>query len=335
MARASDFPSLRDWNSVNYLLLAVASVTGDAANESCAIKTANMLCSSRVFGGEAIDLSKAIRLANRAGFLLVHEGNLWLTDQGREFIRLNIDSTYEISLGQKEYLLGNMLLDGPWQSSCRALFSQFEPNYNLLTFEMQVSENPFFVKWAAAMHALKGFGVIEERAGIAYIMQPFVIKIRDLMRDTLLSQEELESLLEADRELASQAEEAVVKYEQQRLRAMGRLAEFELVKRISQLDATAGYDIASFDGISPGLLYDRFIEVKCSRQPNFRFYWSDPEYRAAKKLGEKYWIYFLAGFQGKSTAAIVPITIQNPVRRILETNEYSLTPVKYRVEKVP
>ena len=115
---------------------------------------------------------------------------------------------------------------------------------------------------------------------------------------------------------------------------LGRIPESELVTRVSQLDVTAGYDIASFDGDRPTIMHNRFIEVKASRQHRIRFFWSANEYEKAKVLGDQYWIYFLGNYDGKIHLNIEPVMIQNPIRRIETYSEFTLKATKYVVERI-
>ena len=58
------------------------------------------------------------------------------------------------------------------------------------------------------------------------------------------------------------------------------------VRRISEVDVTAGYDIISYNSIKSKET-DRFIEVKARSSSGF--YWSKNEYETAKLKGEPYY----------------------------------------------
>ena len=107
------------------------------------------------------------------------------------------------------------------------------------------------------------------------------------------------SLIE-NRKLGAQAEHAIVEFEKQRLRKLGKFAQAELVKRISAINVSAGYDIESFNGDTDAIFPNRFIEVKATQGTEIRFYWSFNEIRVAKKKKNSYWIYMLREFKSQA-----------------------------------
>ncbi len=102
------------------------------------------------------------------------------------------------------------------------------------------------------------------------------------------SLEQLKDSLDSQEERGEQAEEWVLSYE------IARLAGHPLidqVRRVSEEDVGAGYDIISFS--SKGVLeHDQFIEVK-SYAGDERFHWSAKETEVAQKLGENYHLYLI------------------------------------------
>jgi len=65
-----------------------------------------------------------------------------------------------------------------------------------------------------------------------------------------MSNQELDEALQTNLKLADQAEEAILEYERSRLKSINCHAEASLMRRISQLNVKAGYDIESFDVIN-------------------------------------------------------------------------------------
>ncbi len=119
------------------------------------------------------------------------------------------------------------------------------------------------------------------------------------------------------KELGDLAEELVKEWEVKRLEKAGHSVESHCVKRISKLNVSAGFDIKSFNGKSKSMQFDRFIEVKGSKGPGMRFFWSENEMKVAKKLGEKYWIYYQGGVKVETKSALYePILYQNPLESI-------------------
>lgn len=184
------------------------------------------------------------------------------------------------------------------------------------------------------MQLFKSFEVVEIKDGTIYVNPSYVRFVKDLLSiNKGLTEEQLRKLIDADEELGRLAEDAVFKYERKRLLSLGRIPEMDLVRRVSPLNASAGYDIESFNGDIPSFTNDRFIEVKASKQNKIRFYWSLNEYEKAKELGDKYWIYFLGDFK-KNKTDIVPVMIRNPAKRIPELKNLNIYVVKYIVEAI-
>ncbi len=101
--------------------------------------------------------------------------------------------------------------------------------------------------------------------------------------------------------------------------------ESKFVKKISDLNVSAGYDILSFDAKSLDLKYDRFIEAKGSSNNLISFEWSNNEMRKAKNLGQKYWIYFLGGVDiEKKSSMEQPILFQDPIKKIIGNPDFDL-----------
>lgn len=138
--------------------------------------------------------------------------------------------------------------------------------------------------------------------------------------DELLKQQEDQS------KRGLEAEEFVLALEKARLPEMA-----QKIKRISDFDVKAGYDIVSFesDGIDH---YDRFIEVKCYLgSPHF--YWSENEVDVAKILSEKY-VLCLVDYSRISDPAYTPEYIRNPYETIFEGAEWLINSSSYRIQKI-
>jgi hypothetical protein len=264
---------------------------------------------------------------------LVRKGlGISLTPSAIQFVALNKNRTYEISESQKNFLVENLFFEGAWRSHSRGFFLNFSPNYKFFTFEFSIKENPLPIKYNPILQLFKNFRVVEIKDGTIYVNPSYVRFVKDLLAvNKGLTEEQLRKLIDADEELGLLAEEAVLRYERKRLLNLERIPEMEIVRRVSQLNANAGYDIASFDGDVPSLTNDRFIEVKASKQSKIRFYWSSNEYEKAQELGDKYWIYFIGGFKENQTE-VIPIMIRNPVKRIPELIEMKMRVAKYVVE---
>jgi hypothetical protein len=99
---------------------------------------------------------------------------------------------------------------------------------------------------------------------------------------------QLEAALAAQAEHGLEAELWVLAYEKRRLAAHPLL---DQVRRVSEENVSAGYDIASFSGLTV-LHHDMHIEVK-SFAGEKRFFWSRNEIDVAATLGEAYALYLV------------------------------------------
>lgn len=103
-----------------------------------------------------------------------------------------------------------------------------------------------------------------------------------------LSAAALDARIAANGELGREAEDWVVAYERARLASHPFI---DQVRRISEENVSAGYDIVSFSS-ETALYHDLFIEVK-SFAGERRFYWSRNEIAVAEELGEDYCLYLV------------------------------------------
>lgn len=163
------------------------------------------------------------------------------------------------------------------------------------------------------IHFFKFLGIIKQEELIIKVEKKYLELVYQLTADSkALTEQQLEKILMENRKLGAQAENAVVEFEKDRLNRLGKVAQAQLVKRISTVNVSAGYDIESFDGTSDEIFPNRFIEVKASHGNEVRFYWSNNEMQIAKKKRDSYWIYMMKGFKEDKPEDSIPIMIQNP-----------------------
>ena len=128
------------------------------------------------------------------------------------------------------------------------------------------------------------------------------------------SQAQLEKELEEERknkkEIGERAEIIVLEFEKNQSRK---------AKRISQENASAGYDIESQD--EDGNV--RLIEVKGSTGDEFNIYWTKNEIKTARKNRDKYWLYFVPGVDIKSEKFKEPELYPDPIASILDSNQFT------------
>ena len=128
-------------------------------------------------------------------------------------------------------------------------------------------------------------------------------------------------------ELAGEkAELYVLEYEKKRL----GVPLSAKVRRISEVDVEAGYDIVSFDS-RYSQEPDRFIEVKAISDAGF--YWSKNEYEIAKLKVDKYYLY-LVELAKISQADYSPLVIQNPAKNVMEADSWFVEAQSFLIRHV-
>lgn len=145
-------------------------------------------------------------------------------------------------------------------------------------------------------------------------------------RRKLLSLEQLKKQLENNELAGEKAELFVLEYEKNRL---GQPL-CEKVRRISEIDVTAGYDIVSFDS-SQSREPDRFVEVKAVSSAGF--YWSRNEYEIAKLKGNTYYLY-LVELSKIDRRDYAPQIIKNPTVNIMESQEWFVEAQTYFIKHI-
>lgn len=326
-----ELPSITELNEFNRILLAIVQLSD--SNE-CGIRALINLCSSFTFGGHGVDHYRTLRLCTHAGLLSMMKGKVKITELGKRLLDCNPNNYYEITDQQKKLVAEQLILHGPWESNARDLFLSFNPDYDKLTYELNLYESQLQIRYNSIVHLLRALGVLLKAGSVLMVESRYVPLVRSLRAtNSGISAQELDQALQTNMKLANQAEEAVIEYERARLKSINRHAEASLVRRISQLDVKAGYDIESFDGNKPLFDYDRFIEVKSSYSPELRFFWSENERRSAEEKGDKYWIYFVGGLSSQKARQIMPILIQNPVTRLVQMSEISIKVATYLIEQ--
>ncbi len=319
----------------NHVLTMVQTLS--AGQESCDVVALVGMCKSLIFDGRHVDYSDIFSLASHANLINLKKGRAALTDLGYRFLQENPDFHFEFSSSQKELFASKVILNGPWKRISKRLLTNFIPNYSEVTFDFPISEvEDFGVELKAALHLLWVLDVLS-RNETSYRVNPKYVKHVNTVRSSKkrISQRELEALIERNRESAKKAEEFVVDFEKTRLRTLGRFAEADRVIRISDLEVNAGFDVKSFDGIGPEVIYNRFIEVKSSKNSDVNFFWSTNEFETSLFLGENYWIYFVGNFEETNEKPdLHPVMFQNPRISVAQNPIFKMSVSEYRVRQI-
>lgn len=142
-----------------------------------------------------------------------------------------------------------------------------------------------------------------------------------------MSLKQLEDKLKRNKEAGERAELFVLEYEKKRL----GIPLNSKIKRISEIDVTAGYDIVSFQ-TTTSITPDCFIEVKAVSD-DYVFFWSKNEFEIAKLKGDSYYLY-LVQLSHIGDANYTPTIIRNPAKQIMNSNSWFTEPQSYYIKKV-
>lgn len=123
-----------------------------------------------------------------------------------------------------------------------------------------------------------------------------------------------------------EAEEFVLGLEKKRLPDLA-----QKIKRISDFDVSAGYDIVSYEN-NETEHYDRFIEVKCY-MGSPHFFWSENESDVARIKADKY-ILCLVDYLRIGEPGYQPEFIRNPYETIFDSDEWLVNTSSYRIQKI-
>lgn len=322
-----------EFGYINYVLSSIYRLTKNEA--FCRVDMLIDVLEMQVFNGELnVKYHEILDICNHSGFIKLKRGKISLTELGIEFYLLNTGKKFEFTEVQKAFFSKNLLFNGPWKSRVRNIFTTFDVDYSEHTFVLRLSnEVDIKAKLRSDLRSLSYLGIVTHKLDCYILNSNFVKHVVQFRSERAgLSQNELEQRLKRNRDQGAKAEEIILQYEKQRLKSLSRFAEGDRVVRVSQLEVDAGYDIRSFDGDGPAAEYNRFIEVKSSENPNLSFYWSNNEMSVAKKLGDRYWIYFVGGFsQEQDVDGIEPLLIQNPYEKINSIDNIECIPNNFRV----
>ena len=123
-----------------------------------------------------------------------------------------------------------------------------------------------------------------------------------------------------------EAEEFVLGLEKKRLPGLA-----QKIKRISDFDVAAGYDIVSYEN-NGSEQYDRFIEVKCY-MGSPHFFWSENESDVARIKADKY-ILCLVDYLRMGDPGYQPEFIRNPYETIFDSDEWLVNASSFRIQKI-
>lgn len=194
---------------------------------------------------------------------------------------------------------------------------------------LSIKRSAFPLAYAAIRNFLTVAGALEKESngeiGIAEQYESdFSVQLRNRKDKFTLEQLMQKQAEQSQRGL--EAEEYALELERKRL--PGKAYK---IKRISDFDVSAGYDIVSYDN-QDSAIYDRFIEVKCYiGRPHF--YWSENECDVAQIKGEKY-VLCLVDYLRINEEDYVPEYIVNPYEHIFSDDTWLVNTASYKIQKI-
>lgn len=268
--------------------------------------------------------------------LLTRKGKdiIYLTDLGQEFLDLNPDRLYDLSVEQKQYLIRGFFLDGTLRKQVRDCLKCFAASDEEETFVWsEVDGTPFGDKAWVVGH-LEQLDLVTQVKGGYAVNKDYLETIETFINEPKgFTEEQTLKWLEEKKILGNIAEDLVLKFERERLQKLGHVVEAKCVKHVGKINTSAGFDIESFNGKAKAMKFDRYIEVKGSGSEKLRFVWSQNEMKVAEKLKDQYWIYFQGGIDKKAgTTKYKPIMIQDPFNSIEKDARITRTPSGVIVE---
>jgi len=308
------------------VLLAVKEVMDDKGAAS--INSVVEQCKAIVIDGGMPEHLETIEFAEKIGFIKKGQKKLYLLKPGEYFLALNKENMYDLLPSQKNYLLRTCFLHGCFREDTFSLLKKFSPDYKDNTFRWSsVDGSPLEVENWFVERLIELSLLVPIHNGLE-ISPQYVRAISDFLEEGKgWSLEAFEEYLKEKKEVGDIAEQTVLDYESERLTALGCEVEARCIRPISSLRVNAGYDIESFDNASPGMNFNRFIEVKGAKSSSIHFFWSQNEMTVAKKLGKRYWIYFQGGIDVKRKIINNdPIIFQDPLNTILKDARITSTP---------
>lgn len=273
------------------------------------------------------DHTLTIHFCENIGLLTRKKNKLSLTEQCKLFLELNPKSLYELSDEQKRFIIRNCYLSGNLQRQTRACLKSFSPDYKKKTYRWSSYDSPALNIEEWIPEHLRQLGILKRISNGFEVQKKYVETVVTFLAEKKgWTEEQFKEYLKEKKELGDLAEKLILEFEINRLRKLKCFPEAGCVRIISKLKTGEGYDIDSFDKKSPGMKYDRFIEVKGSGKSAVRFIWSPNEIEVAKKLGNNYWIYYQGGIIKKNgTAKNKPLLFQNPIKTIMKNSNFTQT----------
>lgn len=164
---------------------------------------------------------------------------------------------------------------------------------------------------------LESFGLLEVTNKECIIKNTILIQHQKAIP---ISPELLKKKLHKQELRGQKAEEIAINYEKTQAEKILGYIPKNVIKHVSLINVSAGYDIVSFNKelAYNGTIRKIFIEVKAVDENDFRFYFSNNEIQTAKKYGESYYLYLVKIPEGEEINEEKSIVkISNPYNNVV------------------
>jgi len=257
----------------------------------------------------------------------------FITDRGNGLSKRQKQVNTSMSERAKDYMLKYVYLNvDSCGIECADFLLRFQVDTDIGTFVFfrDVHESHKENQWLKTL-SLVGFLDVDKRSAkvrLDYLplVNELLLRIRE--GETVDS---YGSYMERNK-VGDLAERLAMGHEKRRLSDLGLRELCPLVQRISLVDNSAGYDIASFRGTGRNPENRIYIEVKGTKKPHVDFIWSRNERRIAGQRKRQYWLYIYTHVDTQRETGNGPFRINNP-SLALSKGDYIIEPIDIRVSR--
>lgn len=248
------------------------------------------------------------------GWLDAAEGMLSVTERGREGVAAS-SVGYALCRCCVRSILNDKIVDSTAIS------------YDISKESFVIQRFAFPVSAALFRNVLLQYGALKESDCGLLVSHEYESLFADEARKHArkMSIDRLKQIQEKEAEQGEAGELFVLEFEKNRI---GDPTSAERIKRVSEIDVAAGYDIVSLSSRDAKAV-DRFIEVKTYRGRR-HFFWSANEIEASRLYGDKYMI-ALVDYDKIGVDGYEPTFIADPIKNVKESSDWIMTPTSFAV----
>jgi len=291
-------------------------------------ETVLLTARQNTYMGASPDYEEVIDGALEIGLLIRgYEGSLGVTELGDQLMTLNPSGYYELQPAQLPLLFRHVVAEGPLRPAFGELLQSLstDPNSGSLFIRSEVLRS-LSPRCAGCFDILRQLEVVDSADDVWFVTPNYLREFGVVRGEQRMTEQRLKQILEDQARFGLAAEQLAVEYERARLLALGASVQAAHVRRISDSDVGAGYDVESFDDGST-TKPNRFVEVKASSSRYLRFFWTRNEYLTARRLAQSYYIYYAGAFNPQAgLAGFKPRIIADPVHSLPEIPTVEIEP---------